>query len=676
MISQPKLVFDLHRSRKVYVFFEKIIKSPIALCAAVSILLNMIIEAAGRHSLPHMLEFAFGRPAVFFLNALIIFASLSTALLFRRRILAYTVWSLAWLTLGITNGVILSYRMTPFTMTDLSLLESGLSVIPSYLSKLQIGLVIAAMTLAALLFVLLFLFAPRKRGAISRGKNAVVIVLIFAALAAATVLGTRTHVIGAVFGNLAYAYRDYGVPYCFLNTWLNTGIKRPFGYSERGIRAVFSAEETEAMYSYKLYSDAGATSFPEKLPSIIFLQLESFIDPVEIEGLAYSEEPAPWFHSLRAEFSSGYLTVPSIGAGTANTEFEVLSGMSTKFFGPGEYPYKSILRELPCESLAYNLRSLGYTAHAIHNHRGAFYNRNRVFANLGFDTFTSLEYMNGVTLTPRNWARDDVLLRQITGAMDATAGRDFIFAISVQGHGSYPEKAILPVPAVRVSGLEDEARTNAFEYYLQQIREMDDFLRRLTANLENRREDILLVLYGDHLPALDLGDGDMAHGSSFETEYVIWDNFGLEKQDKDLYAYQLAAETEARLGLTQGTLPTYHQYHAQDRRYLENLRSLQYDMLYGSGYIYGGRTPFRPTALQMGFSPIETDEITEIGGAYYIRGRGFTSYSKASVGDKIFETEFLSPQLLRLSEELTPEEAAALQISQVEKNNEILSTAE
>jgi hypothetical protein len=295
---------------------------------------------------------------------------------------------------------------------------------------------------------------------------------------------------------------------------------------------------------------------------------------------------------------------------------------------------------------------------------------------LGFDTFTSLEYMNGVTKTPRNWARDDVLLRQFTGAMDSTAGRDFVFAISVQGHGSYPAEPVLEEPSVRVFGLADEAEANAFEYYLHQIHETDNFLRRLTGNLANRREDVILVLYGDHLPALDLGDGNMAHGSSFETEYVIWDNFELEKQDKNLRAYQLTAEVEARLGLTQGTLPAYHQHHARDKRYLENLRNLQYDMLYGSQYVYGGRTPFRPTALQMGFAPICIDEVLEVDGVHYIYGRGFTPYSKVSVGDKVFETEFLSPGALRVLEDVDEDEVAALQVSQVEKNNEILSSTE
>ena len=96
--------------------------------------------------------------------------------------------------------------------------------------------------------------------------------------------------------------------------------------------------------------------------------------------------------------------MPSVGAGTANTEFESMTGISVKFFGPGEYPYKSVLLERTCESIPYDLKNLGYSTHAIHNHRGAFYGRNKVFRNLGYDTFTSLEYMNNVIKTPRNWA--------------------------------------------------------------------------------------------------------------------------------------------------------------------------------------------------------------------------------------------------------------------------------
>ena len=93
------------------------------------------------------------------------------------------------------------------------------------------------------------------------------------------------------------------------------------------------------------------------------------------------------------EYSSGYYKVPAVGAGTANTEFESITGMSLHYFGPGEYPYKSILKETTCESAPYVLKNLGYSTHAVHNNEANFYGRRSIFPNLGFDTFTSAEYM-------------------------------------------------------------------------------------------------------------------------------------------------------------------------------------------------------------------------------------------------------------------------------------------
>ena len=65
-------------------------------------------------------------------------------------------------------------------------------------------------------------------------------------------------------------------------------------------------------------------------------------DPTLVNYLNISEDPIPTFRKLMKEYSSGYYKVPSVGAGTANTEFESITGMSMHYFGPGEYPYKSI----------------------------------------------------------------------------------------------------------------------------------------------------------------------------------------------------------------------------------------------------------------------------------------------------------------------------------------------
>ena len=80
--------------------------------------------------------------------------------------------------------------------------------------------------------------------------------------------------------------------------------------------------------------------------------------------------------------------------------------MSQKDFGTSEYPYKTVLRDTTSESICYDLKSLGYSSHCVHNNEGTFYGRNKVFANLGFDTFTSMEFMNGLEDNPNGWKKD------------------------------------------------------------------------------------------------------------------------------------------------------------------------------------------------------------------------------------------------------------------------------
>ncbi|MEG1584782.1 MAG: LTA synthase family protein, partial [Anaerovorax sp.] len=366
----------------------------------------------------------------------------------------------------------------------------------------------------------------------------------------------------------------------------------------------------------------------------------------------------------------------SVGAGTANTEFEVLSGMSVKFFGPGEYPYKSILEKQTCETLAYDLKSLGYSTHAIHNHRGAFYGRNKVFPNLGFDTFTSVEYMNYVVKTPKNWAKDAVLTQQIMDALKSTETEDFVFTVSVQGHGKYPTEQVIEDPDIVVEEAPTEEQKWEYEYYVNQLKEMDNFIKQLTDVLSKYDEKVVLVMYGDHLPALEMTEEDMANGSIYQTEYVIWSNYKMAKKERDLAAYELSAELMSRLNMNVGTMTKFHQKHEGDKNYLQNLQLLEYDMLYGKQYIYGGKTPFATMDTRMGVNPIRIEEVVKIGSEYYLKGKNFTEFSKISLDGEILDTMYLQPTLLKLLEKVNPDDVSRMKVSQVEKNKEILSTTE
>jgi phosphoglycerol transferase MdoB-like AlkP superfamily enzyme len=626
----------------------------------------LYIEGFGYNALGGGFAFVAQNPFAFVCNALIVFASLSLAWLFRRRIFFYVVVSMLWLLLGTTNGVILMYRMTPFTTADLQIIDMGLDILPSYLSNTQLALVVCGLGAAAVCFVLVFFLAPRARG--GRDRRAWLRILVGVGVAFGVTLsclqiGVKAGALDAYFENLWDAYKRCGVPYCFLNTWLNKGIDRPAGYSEAAVARIFADGELDAMG----YADR---------PNIVFLQLESFIDPDELTAYEYSGTATPFFKELKDNYSSGHLRVPVVGGGTANTEFEAMSGMSLRYFGPGEYPYKSILRKETCETMAYDLKGIGYKTHAIHNHRGAFYNRNTVFANLGFDDYTSLEYMNYVGKTPKNYAKDDVLQGEIIDAMSLTEEPDYIYCISVQGHGEYPKTALVPDPPVRVLGDVPTETKNAYEYYMAQAFEMDDFLRRLTEELSGFAEPVVLVLYGDHLPALGMQAEDTVSGSTFDTEYVIWSNFGLAEQDQDLAAWQLAAVVQQQIGMCEGTMAAFHQNNAQSPDYMDNLRLLQYDILYGKRYVYGGEAPFMPTSMRMGFRTIRVMETTEVAGEYYIVGEGFTPYSKVSIDGEILDTVFLGPTLLKLDKPVDPGEAGKMKVSQVEKYDAILSTTE
>ena len=61
--------------------------------------------------------------------------------------------------------------------------------------------------------------------------------------------------------------------------------------------------------------------------------------------------------------------------------------------------------------------------------------------------------MNILQTTENGWAKDDILVQHVMDSMNTTDGRDFVFAVSVQGHGDYPEEKVLENPAIQVLSL-------------------------------------------------------------------------------------------------------------------------------------------------------------------------------------------------------------------------------
>src|SRR5699024_8936148 len=115
----------------------------------------------------------------------------------------------------------------------------------------------------------------------------------------------------------------------------------------------------------------------------------------------------------------------------------------------------------------------------------------------------------------------------------------------------------------------------------------------------------------------------------YNTNYVIWDNIGLEKEDRNIPSYQIMADVFDRLGIHSGTVFNYHQERRQTKNYLADLELLQYDILYGDQYVYDGNPPITEGHMVMGVRDVSlTDIVPHLDGGYTLYGENFTAYTR------------------------------------------------
>lgn len=348
----------------------------------------------------------------------------------------------------------------------------------------------------------------------------------------------------------------------------------------------------------------------------------------------------------------------NIGGGTANSEFEILTGMNLDHFGFGEYPYTTILQSRTCESIAYDLKELGYGTHALHNHTATFYERHKVYSHLGFDSFTPAEMMQGLTYNPLGWERDAVLTDEILSALDTTDKEDFVFAVTVQGHGKYPEE--LPEAndsypdyelesgieyPITISGTDNEKKLAQYSYYANQLRETDEFIGDLITALKERGEDCIVVFYGDHLPALPITD-DEIEGTLFDTDYAVWSSFDLgEAEGIDCEAYMLYPYILSLCGIDSGDITRLHQYELENGKNLDDeLRLLEYSQLYDPDEPIS----FEVTDMSFGTHERSVKSIERIGNTIYILGSGFTENCAVELGSFMKAASYVSSELITI----------------------------
>ncbi len=678
-------------------------------CFVLSVIEVVLLEMLGRRSILTPFVFIFHNPLIFVYNILIIYFTLSISLMFKRRGFAMGLIMILWLAVGTINFVLLGYRITPFSAIDFLMFSDVLSMFNIYFNLFQRIAIVVSIIVFIIIIVLAFLKTPIIKGKVNYIQGSIVVLISFTIVYIMTFIALETSLISDKFTNLGTAYKSYGFVYCFANSVIDQGISKPDDYSYNIIHnmaesALATSDDVNKIkWRYK--------NNKKQYPDIIVIQLESFIDIGRVKGVHTSRESIPNFKKFEEEYPSGFLTVPAIGAGTANTEFEILTGMKSKIFGAGEYPYKTVLTHTPCESMAQILLRNGYGTHAIHNNKAKFYSRDQSYANLGFQTFTSLEYMKHFHRTLTGWAKDDCLPEEITNALDYDEESDFVFTISVQGHGRYPKSELKSIEHVKVTlDSEDPELTNQFGYFVNQCYEMDQMIGELKETLDNREKDYVLVLYGDHIPSLTFEDDQFQTGLQNQTEYVIISNFDTGLEDRDIYSYELSDYLLRALGFRPGIVQGVHKaYFDENLISYENLpgdktdtsenvkdkdidkdkassdkdqnkggnnadesvdnaeasdenpnieltlfdkyiHELQYDMLYGDRYIYNYIEPYETVNMRLGLYDISIDQIdyNSSTGSIVVRGENFTEFSKVLINDERMPTTYIDENTIMI----------------------------
>ncbi|WP_240669009.1 sulfatase-like hydrolase/transferase [Dyella sp. M7H15-1] len=239
------------------------------------------------------------------------------------------------------------------------------------------------------------------------------------------------------------------------------------------------------------------------LPDIVVVQSESFFDPSIMRGYQ-NAKLTPNLSRLAAQGMSGPLHVPTFGGGTIRTEFEVLTGLSLRYFSNMQFPYLQMYdRVVP--SMVRTLRSHGYETVAIHGNDPTFWNRNTAFKTLGFDRFVSQSDFPTHAAMDGKYMADSAMTDEIMVQLKDYGPPQFLFAISLEAHGPYDvtpkdpaARNAIPVPAS--VDVKDKVEVQNYIYHMQHA---DQELGRLAALLAKRSRPTLLLFYGDHLPGLN-----------------------------------------------------------------------------------------------------------------------------------------------------------------------------
>jgi hypothetical protein len=286
----------------------------------------------------------------------------------------------------------------------------------------------------------------------------------------------------------------------------------------------------------------------ETTPDIIFITSEAFFDVTRLPGLTFEKDPLPVFHALSQTCTNGRFLSNTYGGGTGWVEMELFTTLTASLLMEGDS--LSTLDPAVYETLPTTVRFLekaGYSTLALHSHTAELYDRANIYPAIGFEEVLFLEDFWVEPERDGDYASDRSFAQEIIARYEARdpSAPAFLYGLSMENHQSYyPEKYGEPSGFPAQSDLLTQEDLAYLDALVMGLHHADASLGMLTDYFSQCDRPVMLVFVGDHLPSMNLADGEDIYtrlgispegdASTWEaetlaeilsTDYLIWTNY-------------------------------------------------------------------------------------------------------------------------------------------------------
>ncbi len=497
---------------------------------------------------------------------------------------------------GVTNallmllGVVQYYKLLlrgdAFVFSDLMLVAEAAGIIGNYEIEVPWFVLLSVIVLLGLPFCVIGM-----RLHIKAGRR-----VFSAALCMCMLLGSCNYLRSLNNERIVWFirfYNRYGMIHGFLRS-IPTKEEPPENYSEENVLALLEDYRQEDELQVK--------------PDILFIMSETLYDIMQIDEFRISEDPLAYLRSLQAEHWGGRLYTQYVGAGTAQIEYEALSGYRSSADRITAYLDAKAVYE-GMDSVPQLLRQYGYHTVAIHPNTEVFYNRAKAYPSMGFDECVFEEDMGEISERIGKYPTDAFLFDEIIRQYENRPKDQpwFSHVVTYQNHSDYQyeyEKKNIQVTD-RDGNEKKTART-----YVNALQASDEALKKLIAYFEKQDRPVVLVMFGDHAPSfhsIEYKEDD--EFLLYTTPLLVYSNYGFtmpEDTPKTIASYRLGAMILHALGfrkdpyynyLADPALPNLNNeegWVVGEREILKDtqayelaasqLRLMYYDRVYGKNY--------------------------------------------------------------------------------------------